>query len=1374
MSNIFGPFCRLQGVLPLNIGSGALVDPVEYMGTRCDNRGRIYSMINTQIDHWANGLPFNIHGRLCVATSAVAYWDQGVPFTATRHVCIGNLPKTNWDQGLAFNAAGKIVHTTDANPFPPWMPLVYFFKDFTTDLTLEPFNLDHRDSWAMGADDQGIQRTVDDDVPVFIGARVVSNIVPYLVDVAEASYAIVGGAQLAVGHMSFAFKGNGSYLRITPKRSMPDGSTVTVSVELSSVDFAGQLFIFQQVDASNALVGSNISVTPTAGTLRYSFSMPKEPTGVAFRLFPSVTGAVDGGEVFINHACIELNVAAPSAFFDGTQHLTTANANTVDPVTHVVTEAIGPSILPVEGLQLEGSRTNEHTSTNLLTWSVTNGARTLHPSIPAPDRSLTSLHLNDQGSFSGPVSSGQSSVWARALPGQGGGTAILHDNYTAGVLETLTEEWQRFDANRGEGTRYSADVRAASPGTLTECLVWVPQNEASATFPSSGIETPGDSTTRAATVCNAPFADIPALPDEGVYNDFCGQVVVEFPQTMALSPNLRLLQVRGGGVTDFIYITARDDGTIRMQGRRGGTYGAWVAAPSAGATTTLMDVRFKCSSTEGFKLWLNGGGPGVQSGETGDWPAPLNEVLLNDDVASPGATGFGIYKNVRIVPAAQTDQEIEGWAGAWEGEPVITGSAVVGSTLTATQGTLTGTTTLSSIAYTWHDGSTGTTYVVQEGDTDIYVDARVTDTSGNAYGPYRSDTVAVVAEFTHDFTTATLGGFSFTRGYPGTGPQGNGVHIEVPADVPVFPGGYYYDGGWHTSPKSNAHVLEAIRVETVRPVNDPIGHALPIVGFWGMGTGFEAGSPADPDTHVPDMNWWLDRIEIDGYYFQPSMKIYSPSQKTKGFPTAGYMASITAALPRLREMNIPFTMAFTQIEAYLTQVGTGEDRKTPYSIKPAATNPNKLEQPDGTVVDPQTLDAWPPEPTDWDTCTDDWWADGNSVEFDLVKSEIPNPFFVTFLNNNEHQKVGSRDFADNWRYTELYPALDKTEEENRDIYAQQWRALYPRVIAGAKANLPQAYADNSRWCAYETGQRPMKMGRTAGWQAPTLVTDGSMDYLYGETYDMYSTPLYTNYKLGVDPSVRESLDDHASSIHTGAGAYPDLFIPEAKSYRPDYIHSLSLWNGGLETEWRLMDDAGKVWDGERWQASALAVTWMLRVRDVRLFWWAGQTFNSPVGDLDDRSEFESNLKKYYWPYCDRITEIHENPLLTKFWRKATMIPNPTDPKGLVNHAYRYAVPTEYQDGDRNYRMDCSVNPAQPYTGGVIILAHAFAFLYDEGGTKEWLLHIAGPDLDTGQTRTTTVDIPDWGTTPTITVRRGGSYYHMVEGSSVATEIEYGS
>ena len=110
MANPFGPFARANnGIIQFNDGSGPLVDPVGFQGLNCDSENKIYSNTGGDIDHYHNGLPFDVDGRLVVQADYVISYDQGMPFTFDGRLCIGDAIPITYDQGIAFSASGGMT-----------------------------------------------------------------------------------------------------------------------------------------------------------------------------------------------------------------------------------------------------------------------------------------------------------------------------------------------------------------------------------------------------------------------------------------------------------------------------------------------------------------------------------------------------------------------------------------------------------------------------------------------------------------------------------------------------------------------------------------------------------------------------------------------------------------------------------------------------------------------------------------------------------------------------------------------------------------------------------------------------------------------------------------------------------------------------------------------------------------------------------------------------------------------------------------------------------------------------------------------------------------------------------------------------------------
>ena len=112
MSNIFTYLVRSTlGALPVNIGIGAIVDPVKSQGLNIDNTGAVYAVADGVIDHYNQGLPFEVNGRLVVTEDPKVRVDQSVPFSAAGAMCLGAGGISYVSQGLAYTASGAIAFT---------------------------------------------------------------------------------------------------------------------------------------------------------------------------------------------------------------------------------------------------------------------------------------------------------------------------------------------------------------------------------------------------------------------------------------------------------------------------------------------------------------------------------------------------------------------------------------------------------------------------------------------------------------------------------------------------------------------------------------------------------------------------------------------------------------------------------------------------------------------------------------------------------------------------------------------------------------------------------------------------------------------------------------------------------------------------------------------------------------------------------------------------------------------------------------------------------------------------------------------------------------------------------------------------------------
>ena len=169
------------------------------------------------------------------------------------------------------------------------------------------------------------------------------------------------------------------------------------------------------------------------------------------------------------------------------------------------------------GLLMEEARTNKVTYSQDLTHSSWNKQDVTVAAAPiaAPDGTMTANHVVKTGS-NGHLSknavgttSDRVSVWARTVSG----TGTMYLGYQGVSHEvTVTEEWQRFDAQLNNTNAYVANFRGAA--TLTEVYLWGAQVE-TGSFPTSYIPTSGSAVTRAADLASLAVSEFGYNQDQG-------------------------------------------------------------------------------------------------------------------------------------------------------------------------------------------------------------------------------------------------------------------------------------------------------------------------------------------------------------------------------------------------------------------------------------------------------------------------------------------------------------------------------------------------------------------------------------------------------------------------------------------------------------------------------------------------------------------------------------------------------------------------------------------------------------------------------------------------------------------------------------------
>ena len=97
------------GVFRVTPGSGEVTSGIDCNGFRILPDGTVAGQLNGSIDHYHNGFPFNLHGRLLIGGGAPTYYHNGIPFTATGMVSSLQGAPVRTDQGHPYEAADSIA-----------------------------------------------------------------------------------------------------------------------------------------------------------------------------------------------------------------------------------------------------------------------------------------------------------------------------------------------------------------------------------------------------------------------------------------------------------------------------------------------------------------------------------------------------------------------------------------------------------------------------------------------------------------------------------------------------------------------------------------------------------------------------------------------------------------------------------------------------------------------------------------------------------------------------------------------------------------------------------------------------------------------------------------------------------------------------------------------------------------------------------------------------------------------------------------------------------------------------------------------------------------------------------------------------------------
>ena len=130
------------------------------------------------------------------------------------------------------------------------------------------------------------------------------------------------------------------------------------------------------------------------------------------------------------------------------------------------------------------------------------------------------------------------------------------------------------------------------------------------------------------------------------------------------------------------------------------------------------------------------------------------------------------------------------------------------------------------------------------------------------------------------------------------------------------------------------------------------------------------------------------------------------------------------------------------------------------------------------------------------------------------------------------------------------------------------------------------------------------------------------------------------------------------------------------------------------------------------------------------------------------------LARALFCWCTR-SRVHRNPTLREFWRKGSLVPNRAGA-----HPYQTVIPAEYQNVDRWFLLDTSLDPKRPWEMGTPLPVFALALVTGAAPRRQWLVYAHAP---LGARQNVQITIPEYHPVK-VNVAVGGSFYLVDERS----------
>ncbi len=431
-----------------------------------------------------------------------------------------------------------------------------------------------------------------------------------------------------------------------------------------------------------------------------------------------------------------------------------------------------------------------------------------------------------------------------------------------------------------------------------------------------------------------------------------------------------------------------------------------------------------------------------------------------------------------------------------------------------------------------------------------------------------------------------------------------------------------------------------------------------------------------------------------------------------------------SAIKKAAKYNLPISFVGTQWDILLST--TDE-----YLNLPPDKNPNVVTA-DGQVrreVSPfGPVEAWREAGMKW----------GSSRMMKQLQEWYPDPPRVLFVSNHENPKLQWTKAEDDFRFVRLY-GQGRDEDFKRKVVGDGWIERYRALQEGLREGLSnKTWRESATFIAYDAFG-PSHFARWPGWKEYSLYSSGRIDP-WPLCWDGASPSFYVfNWNSSTDYTVFSPQVEAMNWV---------FMLTEAQNRNPRFWFEISTWDGhekGDSDKRQAYQRAGQRFTSERYAGMVQFGMWLLRPRVVREF----------RGYLDTLAEAEP----YFLPIVEAVDRVHRNSTLSEFWQKGELVPN-----RLHQHPYQSNVPVEFQNVDRWFMLDTSLDPPRPWELDTQLPVFALALVKGKAPQRQWLVYAHSPLADrTGVQvsvpgyRAVTMNIPVKGTFYLIDEKSNRSY-----------------